>query len=78
VAKESNTVRAKGCTGASKKQSPHRGLAPAAGGIGAGTVVVGGEARVDAVDGDPLRDERYQAKYHDYAGTKYESPVWPR
>jgi hypothetical protein len=29
--------------------------------------VVAGEARVDAVDADPLADEQYQAKYHDYA-----------
>ena len=36
-------------------------------GNGTGTVVVAGEARVDAVDADPLADEQYQAKYHDYA-----------
>jgi PPOX class probable F420-dependent enzyme len=36
-------------------------------GNGTGTVVVGGEARVDAVDADPLADEQYQAKYHGYA-----------
>src|SRR4051794_24524310 len=36
-------------------------------GHGTGTVVVAGEARVDAVDADPLADEQYQAKYHDYA-----------
>ena len=36
-------------------------------GNGTGIVVVGGEARVDAVDADPLVDEQYQAKYHDYA-----------
>jgi PPOX class probable F420-dependent enzyme len=36
-------------------------------GNGTGTVVVAGEARVAAVDADPLADEQYQAKYHDYA-----------
>jgi PPOX class probable F420-dependent enzyme len=36
-------------------------------GNGTGTVVVAGEAKVDAVDADPLADEHYQAKYHDYA-----------
>ena len=36
-------------------------------GNGRGTVVVGGEAMVDEVDADPLADEQYQAKYHDYA-----------
>jgi PPOX class probable F420-dependent enzyme len=30
-------------------------------------IVVGGEARVDAVDSDPLEDEQYQAKYGEYA-----------
>jgi PPOX class probable F420-dependent enzyme len=28
---------------------------------------VGGEARIDAVDADPIADAQYQAKYHDYA-----------
>jgi PPOX class probable F420-dependent enzyme len=36
-------------------------------GSGGGVVVVGGEARVDAVDADPIADAQYQAKYHDYA-----------
>ena len=36
-------------------------------GNGSGIVVVGGEARVDAVDTDPLGDEQQRAKYHDYA-----------
>ena len=36
-------------------------------GNGGGIVVVGGEARVDAVDADPLADERYQVKYAEYA-----------
>ena len=36
-------------------------------GSGGGVVVVGGEARVDAVDADPIADVQYQAKYHDYA-----------
>jgi PPOX class probable F420-dependent enzyme len=36
-------------------------------GNGSGVVVVGGEARVDAVDADPIADAQYQAKYHDYA-----------
>ncbi|HXA12620.1 MAG TPA: pyridoxamine 5'-phosphate oxidase family protein, partial [Mycobacterium sp.] len=36
-------------------------------GSGSGVVVVGGEARVDAVDADPIADAQYQAKYHDYA-----------
>jgi PPOX class probable F420-dependent enzyme len=36
-------------------------------GHGSGVVVVGGEARVDAVDADPIADAQYQAKYHDYA-----------
>ena len=36
-------------------------------GNGSGVVVVAGEARVDAVDADPIADEPYQAKYRDYA-----------
>ena len=36
-------------------------------GNGSGVVVVGGEARVDAVDADPLADSQYQAKYGEYA-----------
>jgi len=36
-------------------------------GNGSGVVVVGGEARVDAVDADPIADEQYQAKYAEYA-----------
>jgi PPOX class probable F420-dependent enzyme len=36
-------------------------------GSGSGVVVLGGEARVDAVDADPIGDAQYQAKYHDYA-----------
>ena len=32
-------------------------------GNGRGTVVVGGEARIDAVDADPIADEQYQAEY---------------
>ena len=36
-------------------------------GNGAGVVVVGGDARVDAVDADPIADRQYQAKYADYA-----------
>ncbi len=36
-------------------------------GNGTGIVVVGGEARVDAVDADPTEDGQYQAKYAEYA-----------
>jgi PPOX class probable F420-dependent enzyme len=36
-------------------------------GSGQGVVVVGGEARVDAVEADPFADEQYQGKYHEYA-----------
>jgi PPOX class probable F420-dependent enzyme len=36
-------------------------------GNGSGIVVVGGDARVDAVDTDPLADEQYLAKYAKYA-----------
>ena len=35
-------------------------------GNGRGTVVVGGEARIDEVGADPIADEQYQAKYRDY------------
>jgi PPOX class probable F420-dependent enzyme len=38
-------------------------------GNGRGTVVVGGEARIDAVDADPIADEQYQAKYAEYAAS---------
>ena len=38
-------------------------------GNGRGTVVVAGEARIDEVDADPIADEKYQAKYRDYAAT---------
>lgn len=36
-------------------------------GEGGGVVAVGGEARIDAVDVDPVTDEAYQDKYADYA-----------
>jgi PPOX class probable F420-dependent enzyme len=36
-------------------------------GNGSGVVAVGGEARVDAVDADPLEDKDYLAKYGEYA-----------
>jgi len=36
-------------------------------GIGGGVVAVGGEARIDAVDVNPLADEQYQVKYQEYA-----------
>ena len=36
-------------------------------GQGSGVVAVGGEARVDAFDSDPLADEQYRAKYGEYA-----------
>jgi PPOX class probable F420-dependent enzyme len=38
-------------------------------GNGSGIIVVGGEARVDADGTDPLQDERYQAKYGEYASS---------
>lgn len=38
-------------------------------GNGAGIIVVGGEATVDAEDADPLKDEQYRAKYGDLAAT---------
>lgn len=36
-------------------------------GAGGGVVAIGGEARVDAVDADPIADAQYQTKYRDYA-----------
>ncbi|MGE5693780.1 MAG: TIGR03667 family PPOX class F420-dependent oxidoreductase [Candidatus Sericytochromatia bacterium] len=36
-------------------------------GEGGGVVAVGGEARVEAVDVDPVTDKAYQDKYADYA-----------
>jgi PPOX class probable F420-dependent enzyme len=36
-------------------------------GSGNGVIVVGGEARIDAVDADPLADEQYRDKYSEYA-----------
>jgi hypothetical protein len=36
---------------------------------GSGIIVVGGEARVDAVDVDPLEDGPYQDKYGEYAAS---------
>jgi PPOX class probable F420-dependent enzyme len=36
---------------------------------GAGIIVVGGNATVDAEGADPLADERYQAKYGEYAAS---------
>jgi PPOX class probable F420-dependent enzyme len=38
-------------------------------GNGAGIIVVGGNATVDAEGADPLRDERYRAKYGELAAT---------
>jgi len=38
-------------------------------GNGAGIIVVGGNARVDAEGIDPLADERYVAKYGEYAAS---------
>jgi PPOX class probable F420-dependent enzyme len=38
-------------------------------GNGRGVVVVGGEARIDEVDADPIADEQYQGKYRDYAAS---------
>ena len=38
-------------------------------GKGTGIVAVGGEARIDAVDADPIADEQYQAKYAEYAAS---------
>jgi PPOX class probable F420-dependent enzyme len=38
-------------------------------GNGRGIVAVGGEARIDAVDADPIADEQYQAKYAEYAAS---------
>jgi hypothetical protein len=36
---------------------------------GSGIIVVGGEARVDAVDVDPLEDGPYRDKYGEYAAS---------
>jgi PPOX class probable F420-dependent enzyme len=38
-------------------------------GNGAGIIVVGGEATVDAENADPLKDERYRAKYGELAAS---------
>jgi PPOX class probable F420-dependent enzyme len=38
-------------------------------GNGSGIIVVGGDARVDAVDFNPLQDEHYRAKYSQYAAS---------
>ena len=38
-------------------------------GNGTGVVAVGGEARIDAVDADPIADEQYLAKYAEYAAS---------
>jgi PPOX class probable F420-dependent enzyme len=38
-------------------------------GNGGGVVAVGGEARVDAVDTDPIADPQYQAKYGEHAAS---------
>jgi PPOX class probable F420-dependent enzyme len=38
-------------------------------GNGAGIIVIGGNARVDAEGIDPLADERYVAKYGEYAAS---------
>ncbi len=38
-------------------------------GNGGGVVAVGGEARVDEVDADPLADQQYNAKYGEYAAS---------
>ena len=38
-------------------------------GNGAGIIVVGGDARVDAEGADPLADEQYVAKYGEYAAS---------
>ena len=36
---------------------------------GRGIIVVGGEATVDAENADPLKDERYRAKYGEHAAS---------
>jgi PPOX class probable F420-dependent enzyme len=36
-------------------------------GNGSGVIVVGGEARVDAADANPMGDEDYRVKYGEYA-----------
>jgi PPOX class probable F420-dependent enzyme len=38
-------------------------------GNGAGIIIVGGVTSVDAEDADPLTDERYLAKYEEYAAS---------
>jgi PPOX class probable F420-dependent enzyme len=38
-------------------------------GNGGGVVAVGGEARVDAVDTDPIADAQYQTKYAEHAAS---------
>jgi PPOX class probable F420-dependent enzyme len=49
------------------KARPRVGLNLDSDGNGRGTVVVAGAARIDEVDADPIADEKYQAKYRDYA-----------
>jgi PPOX class probable F420-dependent enzyme len=49
------------------KANPRVSLSLDSDGNGSGVVVVGGEARVDAVDVDPLEDQQYEAKYAEYA-----------
>jgi PPOX class probable F420-dependent enzyme len=49
------------------KARPRVSLSLDSDGNGAGVVVVGGEARVDAVDADPTTDKQYQGKYAEYA-----------
>jgi PPOX class probable F420-dependent enzyme len=38
-------------------------------GNGSGIVIVGGDAKVDALDANPLEDEQYRAKYGEYASS---------
>ena len=38
-------------------------------GTGAGVIVVGGEATIDAENADPLQDERYRTKYGELAAS---------
>ena len=49
------------------KAHPRVSLSLDSDGNGSGIVVVGGEARVDAVDADPIADRQYQGKYAEYA-----------
>lgn len=49
------------------KANPRVSLNLDSDGSGYGVVAVGGKARVVAVDTSPLDDERYQAKYGEYA-----------